>query len=410
MRDLTALEQGNLHTSIVGGIVDAFGGGQNRRTASAAEKLIAGVRQGTAAEIAGLDAARAAALGGAVGGGIRQRQGIADVLAFLTGQQVAPARATDFGISPTLAGAEFARASGDPLKVFGEDGGQPLLGQGALDLTRAGLLTGLRTPEATGFDPNTPLGAGVASRTAQPQQAIDPTGVATTGQLRGGLLGTVRQPFQPFVEAGQQAAGALQNPLAFLNDPGMQFRLQQGQQAIERSAAARGGLVSGRTLQDVNRFAQGVASDEFGNAFNRALATAGLGLGATGTQAGLTTDVGGRIMQSLLGLRQQESDIAREVADISAQSALGAGQAIANRERLLGEIKAGKKASQLTAGEQVDAAISPLVGTFLSLATAAGGGSPNLGGFFGGGGGSRTFQRRQMTPSERLISSFGVEE
>lgn len=55
----------------------------------------------------------------------------------------------------------------------------------------------------------------------------------------------------------------------FQEDPGYQFRMQQGQQALERSAAARGGLLSGRAGKDMTSYAQSAASQEYGNAFNR---------------------------------------------------------------------------------------------------------------------------------------------
>jgi hypothetical protein len=54
------------------------------------------------------------------------------------------------------------------------------------------------------------------------------------------------------------------------NDPGFQARLQQGQQALERSAAARGNVLSGGTLKDLNQFSQDYASNEYGNVYNRA--------------------------------------------------------------------------------------------------------------------------------------------
>ena len=55
----------------------------------------------------------------------------------------------------------------------------------------------------------------------------------------------------------------------FNADPGYQFRMQQGQQALERSAAARGGALGGGALKSLTRYGQGVASDEYGNAYNR---------------------------------------------------------------------------------------------------------------------------------------------
>lgn len=52
-------------------------------------------------------------------------------------------------------------------------------------------------------------------------------------------------------------------------DPGYAFRMSEGMKAIERSAAARGGLISGATYKGINRFGQDSASAEYQNAFNR---------------------------------------------------------------------------------------------------------------------------------------------
>lgn len=52
-------------------------------------------------------------------------------------------------------------------------------------------------------------------------------------------------------------------------DPGYAFRQAEGMKAIERSAAARGGALSGGALRGIQRFGQGLASEEYGNAFNR---------------------------------------------------------------------------------------------------------------------------------------------
>jgi len=55
----------------------------------------------------------------------------------------------------------------------------------------------------------------------------------------------------------------------FNQDPGYQFRLDEGQKAIERSAAARGGLQSGSALKAAARYGQDMGSQEYQNAFNR---------------------------------------------------------------------------------------------------------------------------------------------
>jgi hypothetical protein len=51
--------------------------------------------------------------------------------------------------------------------------------------------------------------------------------------------------------------------------------LSEGQKALDRQAAARGGLISGGALKAAQRFGQEMGSQEFGNAYNRALTSYG---------------------------------------------------------------------------------------------------------------------------------------
>ena len=55
----------------------------------------------------------------------------------------------------------------------------------------------------------------------------------------------------------------------FQADPGYAFRLGEGQKALERSAAARGGLISGGALKAATRYGQDMGSQEYQNAYNR---------------------------------------------------------------------------------------------------------------------------------------------
>jgi hypothetical protein len=55
----------------------------------------------------------------------------------------------------------------------------------------------------------------------------------------------------------------------FQADPGYGFRMSEGMKALERSAAARGGLMSGGTGKALQRFGQEMGSQEYQNAFNR---------------------------------------------------------------------------------------------------------------------------------------------
>lgn len=80
-------------------------------------------------------------------------------------------------------------------------------------------------------------------------------------------------------------------------DPGYAFRLAEGQKALERSAAARGGLLSGSMLKGAQRYGQELGSQEFSNAYARAMeqrqrvTNALFGLGGIGPTA--ATTIGG---------------------------------------------------------------------------------------------------------------------
>ena len=52
-------------------------------------------------------------------------------------------------------------------------------------------------------------------------------------------------------------------------DPGYGFRLGEGLKAMSHQAGARGGLISGQTMKGMEDYRQGLASQEYGNAFNR---------------------------------------------------------------------------------------------------------------------------------------------
>ena len=82
---------------------------------------------------------------------------------------------------------------------------------------------------------------------------------------------------EPWRKAGETALNKLvpltdYTPFSmaqFQADPGYGFRMSEGMKAMERSAAARGGLLSGATLKGIQRFGQDLGSQEYMNAFNR---------------------------------------------------------------------------------------------------------------------------------------------
>jgi hypothetical protein len=93
---------------------------------------------------------------------------------------------------------------------------------------------------------------------------------------------------QPWLDAGKGALGQIQSDMANgvyhdwtgkfnapdsvteQNDPGFQFRLAEGQKALERSAAAKGGLTTGGTLKALTQYGQNFGSNEYSHVYDSA--------------------------------------------------------------------------------------------------------------------------------------------
>lgn len=128
---------------------------------------------------------------------------------------------------------------------------------------------------------------GVSDATAQGQRGID-TGVAAANSTLDQSREQQLQLLQPYLQSGTNSLSSLQqlagaggpldktfsfDPSNLQSDPGYAFTLQQGQQALQRSAAASGKLFSGGTLKSLAGYTTGTANQYFNDAFNRAQST-----------------------------------------------------------------------------------------------------------------------------------------
>lgn len=113
----------------------------------------------------------------------------------------------------------------------------------------------------------------------------------------------IRSDTAPFRLAAQSALGQLlsENIGPLEETPDFQFIRDQGQEAIDRSLAARGKRLSGQGVEEGIRFATGLANQQAGNRRQTLASIAGFGPGAVSanTAAGLTT--GGQLAQLALG-------------------------------------------------------------------------------------------------------------
>src|SRR4029453_17269270 len=106
----------------------------------------------------------------------------------------------------------------------------------------------------------------------------------TADTAAGGIEGAAQRGvgyLDPYMQAGAGAATTLadlvnapEERFAFQfsqDDPSYQFRLGEGQKALERSAAARGTLLGGGTLKAITNYGQKAASQEYQSAYDRAM-------------------------------------------------------------------------------------------------------------------------------------------
>jgi hypothetical protein len=179
-----------------------------------------------------------------------------------------------------------------------------------------------------------------ASRAAETQAVAAERAAERASQLYGDIYQQQREDIAPWREAGEEALGELtglvqpemERPFAredFEADPGYQFRLEEGQKALERSAAARGGVLSGRSAKEAVRYGQGLGAQEYGAAFNRFQAErtgrfnrlaslAGIGQTATGLQAQATGQYG-----AMAGSSAERGILESGVARAGGQAASG---------------------------------------------------------------------------------------
>lgn len=123
------------------------------------------------------------------------------------------------------------------------------------------------------------------------------------------------QRFAPFANVGQGAVTTLGQLFGigpqgeqgnadfsrFFESPDFKFALQEGTKALDFSNAAKGLLQSGNHLRDLTSFGQGLATQNFGNFFNRLLQLSQLGSNAAGGQAQQIGNLGQAQASGIIG-------------------------------------------------------------------------------------------------------------
>lgn len=270
----------------------------------------------------GLKGALTGGLGGGLFGGAGSLAGAAGLGAAGTGAltrgiQGAALGGIGGGLKGALTGGGLGAiggflGAGGTVPGLGSLGGQ--LGAGGMGpptpptgiIGKVGALAGIGTPGNTGLT----IGG-------QPMKLGSLLGVG--GDLLGLAKGSqdfsdieeiyrrqaamAEQRLNPYAAAGEAAnADLMGDPLTALrSDPGYQFRLGEGQNALERSFAAQGLGQSGAALKAAQEFGQGLADQTYQDYFNRQSSIANRGLGAAQGLGSIYGNAGDAMAMALAG-------------------------------------------------------------------------------------------------------------
>lgn len=167
------------------------------------------------------------------------------------------------------------------------------------------------------------IGQAFGARKAAKTEAAS---AAAAGNLQREMFDISRQDQMPWMQAGQaglnqyaammglkQGEGGTYayDPATAANaasmmqaDPGYQFRMSQGQRAVENSAAARGGLLSGNTARALTEYGQDYGSNEFQNILNRYAALSGVGQSQTQNLGAQRASMAGNVGNAMMSAGQ----------------------------------------------------------------------------------------------------------
>jgi hypothetical protein len=254
--------------------VDQYGnvtGGTGINTGGSVDPSFGGLEALSAANpgMYGMAAADAAAGAGAAGTG-GTFGGLEALSAANPGTYGMAAADAAAGAAGAAAGAAGAGAAGTGMfqQLMAATGlsEKQLMGLGAAGISS---LTSLYGASQIGKAASTAadIGAGATDRATALQQSQYDQTRADLAPYRAAGTNALAQ-----LTAGTAPGGQFTKSFGmsdFEQDPGYGFRMSEGLKALDRSAAARGGLLSGATLKGAQRYGQDLGSQEYQNAFNR---------------------------------------------------------------------------------------------------------------------------------------------
>jgi hypothetical protein len=205
------------------------------------------------------------------------------------------------------------------------------------------------------------FGGGYQDAAKAQEQALNTAYQTATpfyGQARGNITDYGAKALEPYTKlsdiagAGTTALGGLLGlgpggasdiQRTLQNLPGYQFTLGQGEQAVDRGAAARSGgnIFSGNTLAAEQAYAQGLANQYYGNYVSQLKPYLDLASTAAGGVSGVNTGIGGNLAN--INLNQGQLGYNTEVGIGNAQAAAATAAQNAQNSFINGLVQAGGK-------------------------------------------------------------------
>ncbi len=116
----------------------------------------------------------------------------------------------------------------------------------------------------------------------------------------------------PYRGAGTDALGYLGrlnsgDMSKFYTSPDYNFRLNQGLNTLQNSAAAKGGLLSGNAMRAISDYGQNTAASEYANYWNRMFQQSQMGQQAALGQGQLAGSMAGTIGNTMMGQGQAQA-------------------------------------------------------------------------------------------------------
>lgn len=112
-----------------------------------------------------------------------------------------------------------------------------------------------------------------------------------------GAFGEAKGNLDPFINNGINASNTLANGMggdlsAFYNSPDYKFALKGGSDALDNSAAAKGGMISGNQIRAQTEYGQGLATQNLQSYFSRLAGMSQQGMQAGGYLGQMGTNIG----------------------------------------------------------------------------------------------------------------------